>query len=196
MNSIELVNKNETVEKEIPFPEQRKKTLNEIMADYHDLEEMLIDSEGEITKPIEAFMDWCRDNFETKMDGYADFISYLKGQIEYHKNIEKQFEKRRKTLENTIKGLRERMIYAMDVQEFDKLKTQKHSFSLRLTESIHVDESKLEDSKSEWNKESLVSQNWAEFVFKPILTQIKNDFKDKEYPDWVITESKKSITIR
>ena len=153
---------------------------------------MLIDSEGEITSQVESFMEWVKDNFETKMDGYADFIAYLKGQIEYHKNIEKQFEKRRRTLENTIKRLRDRMIYAMDTQELDKLKTQKHSFSLRLTESMHIDENQLDAS----DKELLVSQNCAEFIFKPILKQIKEDFEDKKYPNWVVIESKKSITIR
>ena len=40
MNDSTLTN-----QKEIPFQEQRKKTLNEIVADYHDLEEMLIDSD-------------------------------------------------------------------------------------------------------------------------------------------------------
>ena len=73
-----------------------KKTLNSILEDYQSIEMKIIDNEGEINENIEKLLDINESEIKDKLDGYEGFVKYLQGQIEYLKNMENHYNKRRK----------------------------------------------------------------------------------------------------
>ncbi|MCF7839770.1 MAG: siphovirus Gp157 family protein [Candidatus Marinimicrobia bacterium] len=170
----------------------RKQTLNDILKDFHDIEEMLIESGGELTPDIEQLLDQNAVDLDSKLDGYASFIDYLKGQVEYLKNVEAQFKDHRQTVENAIRRMKSRVLYALKATGNEKHKTAMHSYSIKLSESWKVDEDRLDQEQ----KGDLVADGLAEFVFKPSITGLKNAYKGAPIPDWVDVTVNESVQIR
>ena len=79
-----------------------KHTLNDIIRKFQDLENMIMESEGEITDELENILLQNDEDLSKKLDGYEKFSRYLKGQVEYLKTAEEQYSKRRKVLDNSI----------------------------------------------------------------------------------------------
>ena len=82
-----------------------KHTLNDIIRKFQDLENLIIESDGEITDDLESILHRNDEDLSKKLDGYEKFARYLKGQVEYLKTAEEQYSKRRKVLDNSIKIL-------------------------------------------------------------------------------------------
>lgn len=169
-------------------------TLNDIVLNYGMIEHALIENGGELTPELEAMIAKHEAELGDKMDGYASFIAYLKGSIEYLKAETEQYTARAKTLSNTIDGLRERMTNAMIEVGQDKLKTAKHSYSIRTTESI-----KVREGLSKRDQDIIVESGAAEYVFKPSIAKIKEliPVDGEEWWDRLIDRTQRqSITIR
>ena len=79
-----------------------KKTLNDILSNYQDLEKDLIENDGELTDDIEDKLRINNLDLSEKLNGYEKFVRYLKHQSEYLKSMEEHYTKRRKTIENSI----------------------------------------------------------------------------------------------
>ncbi|MEI8033007.1 MAG: siphovirus Gp157 family protein [Chlorobiaceae bacterium] len=170
-----------------------KQTLAEIIYLYHDIEEELLSSGGEITPEIERRITANESALGDKMDAMAGVISYLKGQATYLKGEAEQYANRAKTLLNSVEGLRERMTFALvETGGERKLKTAKHSFSVSETESWSI-----RDDVTEKEREHLVEIGWAEWVFKPLISLIKDDVKKgEEMPSCVSIRRNQSLSIR
>lgn len=170
----------------------KKQTLNDIMKDFHDIEEMLIESGGELTPEIEELLDQNADDLDSKLDGYASFIEYLKGQAQYLKNVEDQFKDHRQIVENTVKRMRDRVLHALKATGKEKHKTALHSYWVKMTDSWNVEADRL----GQEDKAGLVESGLAEFVFKPSITGLKNAYKGKPIPSWIEVTINESIQIR
>lgn len=169
------------------------KTLNEIIVNYQGLESQIIENEGVLDDLLEARLTENSEELAAKMDGYAGFIAYLKGQVEYLKSEAEAYTSRAKTLTNSIEGMRERMLYAMQATGNDKLKTEKHSYSLRSTESWKINDDLFDNA----DLDKLVSEGMAERTYKVDMKALKDALKNaEELPEYVDVLKKQSLTIR
>ena len=169
-----------------------KHTLNDIIRKFQDLENLIIESEGEITDDLENILLQNDEDLSRKLDGYEKFSRYLKGQIEYLKAAEEQYSKRRKVLENSITRIKERMLNAMLIVGKDKIKTTEYNFSVGNSEKWNLDLEKLNEEQ----KNKLLSSGLAENVFKAKISEIKNEYKDLDLPDWIIVEKNKHLRVK
>ena len=171
-----------------------KKTLNSILEDYQSIEMKIIDNEGEINENIEKLLDINETEIKDKLDGYEGFIKYLQGQIEYLKNMENHYNKRRKVLENSVGQCKDSMVRAFSVTGTKKIKTMNYNFSLCESESWEVDCDGLDQNI----RDSLLSQGLAKNIFKLSMSDLKSAYKtmpDKERPEWIIVDKKSYIRI-
>jgi len=170
---------------------KQKHTLNDIIKKFQDIENLILESEGMISDEIEEKLIDNEADLSIKLDGYEKFSRYLKGQIGYLKSTEAQYAKRRKTIENSIIRIRDRMLNAMLVLGKSKVKTVEYSFSVGETEKWNI----VSDIMTESVKSNLVNQGLAESIFKPNLTQIKNEYKE-DIPEWISIEKNKHLRVK
>tara|TARA_B100001029_G_C15038573_1_gene441929 strand:+ start:970 stop:1485 length:516 start_codon:yes stop_codon:yes gene_type:complete len=156
-------------------------SLNDILSNYQSLELELIENGGELTEDLEKKICINSDELSDKMDGYEKFIRYLKNQSEYLQKMEQHYNKRRRVIENSIKRCKNSMINALKLTGKEKLKTNEFNFSISVSKRWKINESNLDDKL----KLLLVSKGLAEQSFKPMLTEIKNEYKNKELPEWL-----------
>ena len=167
--------------------------LHDLITKFHEIEDLIIQGEGEITPEIEVMLDVNSDALNDKLDSYENLKRYLKGQIEYLKSQEAHYKKRRNTLANTVKWLSENQTYALKQTENKKLKTSEYNYSVRRTDKAIIDERNI---SSEWDSK-LVFLDLAENVMKYDKTEIKKHFKNEpELPNWLKFEEKWSVTAR
>ena len=156
-------------------------SLNDILSNYQSLELELIENGGELTEDLEKKICINSDELSDKMDGYEKFIRYLKNQSEYLQKMEQHYNKRRRVIENSIKRCKNSMINALKLTGKEKLKTNEFNFSISVSKRWKINESNLNDKL----KLLLVSKGLAEQSFKPMLTEIKNEYKNKHLPEWI-----------
>ena len=110
-----------------------KKSLNQILEDYQKIENILITNDGVIDESLEELLSINETELENKLDGYEHFVRYLKSKIDYLKSMEDHYNKRRKTLENSIIRCRKSMTQALIMTDKTKVKTQDFNFSICCT---------------------------------------------------------------
>lgn len=169
----------------------KKQTLNDLIEKFHEIEFMLIEAGGALDEEIEKLITSNEKAIEKKLDGYAGVIEYLKGQADYLGGQAKLFTARKRTIQNSIESMRERMVYAMQETKNTKIKTAAHSYSIRETESW-----KMRDDVSKEMEDELVADGLGVYEFKPDMTAIKDEYKGSEPPAFIDVMLKTSITIR
>tara|TARA_Y100000996_G_scaffold277853_1_gene219061 strand:- start:1220 stop:1738 length:519 start_codon:yes stop_codon:yes gene_type:complete len=167
-------------------------TLNDIIKKFQEIESMLLEADGEISEEIENQLVENENNLSSKLDGYQKFSIYLNGQSEYLKSVEEQYSKRRKTIENSIKRLRERMLNAMIVTGNDKIKTTEYNYSISESEKWIVNAEVINDQI----KSDLIDQGLGENIFKTNLSDIKSKYKNEKVPDWIKIEKNKFLRVK
>ena len=162
---------------------ENKKTLHDILKNFQEIEMELIESGGEIDEKIEILLSINESQLNDKLDGYEKFSRYLKGQIEYLKNMEEHYTKRRKILENSIRRCRESMLLALTTTDNKSIKTKEFNFSIGKTEKWNIDPSLIPNVE----KDDLIKHGHAENLFKIHINELKNIYKDKneKIPDWI-----------
>jgi len=170
---------------------QEKRTLNSIVMRHHLAEELLFDAGGELTVEIIELIEDNETSLKDKLDAYTEWIGYCKGQAEYLKGLAEEYTKRAKTMINASDSARERVLQAMIELGETKVKTLKHNYSVRVTDSW-----KVKDDINNLTQKYLVSNKLAEFVFKPSISAIKEFNKGFDVPEYIEVTSKNSLTIR
>ena len=165
------------------------KTLNEIMKEWHEIEDAIFNADGEITPEIEAMLDKNAKTFEDKLDRYAGYISYQKAQIIYLKERQAELAKRAKSAQNAIDSMRDRMLWFLQEKGVKKAKTAEYTYSLQrrqvhtldidaIPESIHME---------------LASKGWLEYTKKYDQASIKKEYAEENF---VLTEEKTVLSLR
>ena len=170
-------------------------TLGSMVDRYNELIGMIVENEGVMTPEMEALLADAQDQIGDKLDGYAAFISYCKGQQDFLKREIEAFQSRNRTIGATIDHLRERMIWAMQVIGEEKVKTAKHSYSLREVDSITVDEELLSNAVLDEFIEKGLAERSYKLDKKAINAEYKNWLED-DLPDYIKVERRPSLTIR
>jgi len=174
---------------------ENKKSLNDILNEYQIIENELISSDGEISEELENKLNLHEKELGDKLDGYEHFVRYLKGKIEYLKNMENHYANRRKILENSIKKCKNSMTASLLITGKNKIKTDDFNFSLGKSERWSIDLELLDDD----NKTELVNQDLAESVFKAKISVIKEKYSNvdsHDLPDWIQIEESDYIKVR
>ena len=174
---------------------QNKKSLNDILDDYQKIENELISNDGEISEELEKKLNIHEKELGDKLNGYEHFVRYLKGKIDYLKDMEEHYSNRRKILENSIKKCKVSMVNSLLLTGNNKIKTDDFNFSLGRSEKWEVDLDLMDDKE----KTELISEGLAENIFKAKLSDIKakyNDYKDNGIPQWIKIEESNHIKVR
>ena len=174
---------------------QRKKSLNDILEEYQKIENELINSNGEISSDLEQKLDLHELELGEKLNGYEHFVRYLKSKIEYLKDMENHFSKRRKVLDNSIKRCKKSMANSLLMTGKSKLQTHDFNFSLGKSKKWSVNIDLLDES----DKTDLVEHGLAENIFQIKLSDIKTqyvDLEDEKMPEWITIEPTDFIKVR
>jgi len=110
-----------------------------IQSEYQQIVTQLIENGGELTPDLELAMQITKDNFHSKSESYG----YCIREINYNKEIiEKEIErlqKLNKSCDKTIVKLKDRVEFAMNTFEADKIETPLIKISFRKSESVEVE---------------------------------------------------------
>jgi len=167
--------------------------LNDLIAEFHELEDLIIEAGGEVTPEIEVMLNANSEALNDKLDKYENLKRYLKGQIEYLKGQERHYKQRRNALSNTIKWLANTQTSALMQIDKTKLKTDEYNYSIRRTESVVIDEPIMTNK----DRNLLISLKLAESVIKINKSDVKKAYKDEaELPEWLKFVEKWSVTAR
>jgi len=170
-------------------------TLNALIEQYNSIVQQIIEADGIMTPEIESQIADTEEAIGYKLDGYTGFINYCKGQVEYLNSEADQYTSRAKTLKAAIVVLRERMVFAVQATGETKIKTAKHSYSLRESESWRINEELF----SNGDLDGLVSEGFAERSYAVDMKALKSKYaniSDDERPEYIEVTTKTSITIR
>jgi len=174
---------------------ENKKSLNDILNEYQIIENELISSDGEISEELENKLNLHEKELGDKLDGYEHFVRYLKGKIEYLKNMENHFSQRRKVLENSIKRCKNSMTSSLLITGKNKIQTSDFNFSLGKSKKWSVNIDLLDEEE----KLSLIEKDLAENSFQIKLSDIKSEYSSidsDDIPEWIIIEESDFIKVR
>jgi len=174
---------------------ENKKSLNDILNEYQIIENELISSDGEISEELESKLNLHEKELGDKLDGYEHFVRYLKGKIEYLKNMENHFSQRRKVLENSIKRCKSSMTSSLLITGKDKIQTSDFNFSLGKSKKWSINIDLLDEEQ----KLSLIKKDLAENSFQVKLSDIKSEYRNidsSDIPEWINIEESDFIKVR
>lgn len=105
-------------------------TLNELLNDWRELKEMALDPEVD-ADVIADTLEGLEGELEDKADGYADYMDFLKGQIEQIKAEQERLRNRRLTFEAKLERVKDKLEGAMRETGKTKFSTALHSFRIQ-----------------------------------------------------------------
>ena len=164
------------------------KTLPEIMAEYHQLQEMMMET-GEITPEIEALLDAHDATFDEKKDRYIGLIKHMQSSIAEFADIKKQCDARTKTLNNAVESMRERLLYAMQTKGLKTARGGLYPCSIAHKKSYVIDEDLI---PAELIME-LTNKGYLRFSKTYDKAAIKKEYADS---DFVSVEEKTILNLR
>ena len=167
-----------------------KKSLNKIIEEYQKIEIEILNNDGVLSDELEDMLKLNELELGDKLDGYKKFIIYLKNQVDYLKNMESHYNKKRKVLENSIDRYKKAMISAMELVGKNKIKTIDFNYSIGITEKWEIDLENIDRNQID----DLISRKLGENLFKPHINKIKLEYKNKDMmPDWIVVSKNKHI---
>lgn len=91
----------------------------------------MLEEVDEITEELEEMANNLNIAIEEKSDNYVKMIKNLDADVEAFKNIEKQFNKKRKTAENKIAWLKKNLQASMELQGRKRVETELFTISIQ-----------------------------------------------------------------
>lgn len=117
--------------------------LYELTAEQARIEDLLEENGGEITPEIEEALTLTAEALPKKVDGYGVLIrQFAAAEAACDAEI-KRLQGLKKTAQNAQKGMKERILYAMQTFGYDKLAGETTKFSTRASKAVELDEDTL-----------------------------------------------------
>lgn len=146
--------------------------LYELTAEQARIEDLLEENGGEITPEIEEALTLTAEALPKKVDGYGVLIrQFAAAEAACDAEI-KRLQGLKKTAQNAQKGMKDRILYAMQTFGFDKLAGETTKFSTRSSKSVDVNE-------------DVLLMNYREKIARFVST----------LPDWISLEVKVSKQV-
>ena len=127
--------------------EQQKKSLPTLTAEANKIEQMLVESYGELTPEIEAKLHFNGVQMREKVDGYGYLLDMLPGRAEFYKRKAELFNRIAKSIKSAEERLEHNLRFAMGELKTDELKGGEYRFKLQRVKSALVitDETAIPD---------------------------------------------------
>lgn len=117
--------------------------LYELTAEQARIEDLLEENGGEITPEIEEALTLTAEALPKKVDGYGVLIrQFAAAEAACDAEI-KRLQGLKKTAQNAQRGMKDRILYAMQTFGFDKLAGETTKFSTRASKAVDVNEDLL-----------------------------------------------------
>lgn len=124
------------------------RSLFMLVRDFQALDELLIESGGEITPVLEEWMSLNAGDVGAKVDSYKLYIDHLDARAEYFKRLEAQAYEAKKLFENHIKRLKENLKQSMIEMGVDELRGQDFRWKLsQLKPKLVIEDAKAIPAK-------------------------------------------------
>lgn len=124
-------------------------TLNELIEDKMHIEDMLIESEGEITPEIAALMDVNESNIASKIDSYHSLMLAMDYGTESIDKEIKRLQTLKRVKQNSVKSLKARLLWLMKEADLRKIRGNLcEAYIKKNAPSVVVDD----DVVMEWQK--------------------------------------------
>ena len=117
--------------------------LYQLTAEQARIEDLLEQNGGEITPEIEEALTLTAEALPKKVDGYGVLIrQFAAAEAACDAEI-KRLQALKKTAQNAQRGMKDRILYAMQSFGFDKLAGETTKFSTRASKAVEIDEELL-----------------------------------------------------
>jgi len=110
---------------------QEKQTLPALLKEAHAIEELLIETDGEMIPVLTEWMTINEQNMATKIDSYKYVFDKLESGCEFFKKKEEEMRNARKSYENYIQRLKENLKFTMESLTVSELKGHDYRFKLQ-----------------------------------------------------------------
>lgn len=152
--------------------------LYELTAEQARIEALLEENGGEITPEIEEALTLTAEALPKKVDGYGVLIrQFAAAEAACDAEI-KRLQGLKKTAQNAQKGMKERILYAMQTFGYDKLAGDTTKFSTRSSKAVELDEDVLLGKYREKISEFVATlPEWLGLEVKVSKTAISNAYK-------------------
>ena len=115
-------------------------TIYDLTQEQLMLNDLLLESGGEITPEIEALLTINRDNLETKIDSYCKAIKTIEAQESFAKAEIERLTKIAKSCSNSVKRMKESMLNALNIFELAMVDVGTFKVSIRSSSAIAIDD--------------------------------------------------------
>lgn len=152
--------------------------LYQLTAEQARIEDLLEQNGGEITPEIEEALTLTAEALPRKVDGYGVLIrQFAAAEAACDAEI-KRLQGLKKTAQNAQRGMKDRILYAMQSFGFDKLAGETTKFSTRSSKAVELDEDVLLDKYREKIAEFVATlPDWLSLEVKISKTAISNAYK-------------------
>ena len=164
------------------------KTLPEIVKEHHRIQEMMMET-GEITPEIEELLDAHDEDFEKKKDRYIGLIRHMEASIAEFDLIEKQAKQRKKTLNNAVDSMRDRLLYAMQSKGLKTARGGLYPASITHKTSTVFNPDFVPDEL----RGEMLASGLLKLVDKFDVAEIKKKYADSEF---VVEDESEHLTLR
>lgn len=170
-------------------------TLNELLQNKEQIEDMLIESGGELTPEIEDLMQVNEENIANKIDSYHSLMVAMDyGTAEIDKEI-KRLQALKTTKQNAVKSLKNRLFWLMKQAGLQSINgTLCKAYIRANAPSVVVDE-KILSSWDNYVSESINVPYWVKVTVSIDKTALKDALKTEEI-DGVSLERTESVIIK
>ena len=152
--------------------------LYELTAEQARIEALLEENGGEITPEIEEALTLTAEALPKKVDGYGVLIrQFAAAEAACDAEI-KRLQALKKTAQNAQRGMKDRILYAMQAFGYDKLTGEITKFSTRSSKAVEIDEEELLERYLEpIAKLNAALPDWLKVEPKVSKTVIGNEYK-------------------
>lgn len=152
--------------------------LYQLTAEQARIEALLEENGGEITPEIEEALTLTAEALPRKVDGYGVLIrQFAAAEAACDAEI-KRLQGLKKTAQNAQRGMKDRILDAMQTFGYDKLAGETTKFSTRSSKAVEIDEETLlaryRDKIAEFNA---TLPDWLSVEAKVSKTTISNEYK-------------------
>jgi len=168
--------------------------LIDLIQTYQLLDNLLTNSEGEVTEEINNLLNNFDGDLKTLLDNYRGWISFNESQASMYEVEEKRLKARKEACKTRIEHARSVIQEAIELAGETKIKTDNASYSLRQTESW-----KVKDDIDSTTKVAMVDAGFATLEFKPFITTIKEAVRNHTLtciPSYIDIKRNTSLIIR
>lgn len=152
--------------------------LYELTAEQARIEALLEENGGEITPEIEEALTLTAEALPKKVDGYGVLLrQFAAAEAACDAEI-KRLQGLKKTAQNAQRGMKDRILYAMQTFGYDKLAGETTKFSTRSSKAVEIDEETLLARYREKLAEFVATlPDWLNLEVKVSKTAISNAYK-------------------